>query len=67
MADALRKGRILVPNLKGEAASGAKLTDEDARLIRLDKRLFREIAADYSVTRQTISAIKKFKTFSEVV
>lgn len=45
--------------LQGSATPVAKLTEAEVDKIRQDKRLQREIAADYGIAQTTVSAIKR--------
>lgn len=50
----------------GEGAGGAKLTTQDVLKIREDKRILREIAADYGVTLQAIHMVKARKNWAHI-
>lgn len=58
VADRDAKGRGRWVGAKGERQAGAKLTDEQVLAIRSDRRLLREIAADYGICFQRVSAIR---------
>ncbi len=62
MCDAKNKGRIR----RGERAARSKLTKQQVKLILKDEHPTKEIAQTYNVTRQTIEAIKKRKTWKHV-
>ena len=55
--DMTRKGR----QAKGERINAAKITADQAKAIRRDPRLYREISADYGIGISTISWIKTGK------
>ena len=59
-ADKIRHGTTN----RGERCGSSKLTLEQVRTIRTDKRLQREIAADYGVLPSTISRIKSGKRWA---
>ena len=59
VADRQRRNRQARP--KGQDNSNAKLTEADVRAIRVDDRLQREIAADYGVSRSSVTLIKNGK------
>lgn len=61
-ADRERHGTLL----RGEAAPWSRLTEEQVRRIKADKRYQRVIAADYSVSQTTISKIKLGKSWAQV-
>ena len=52
---------------RGERCGAAKLTEAQVRLIRMDSRLQREIAAEYGVKEHTISRIKSGKRWAHLV
>jgi hypothetical protein len=54
-----KKGRRINRQVSGEKHPNAKLTDDDIRAIRNDKRIHKLIAKDYGVTRANISYIKR--------
>jgi hypothetical protein len=62
----LRHEKGEFPILCGERASNVKLKESDIKNIRDDKRKQREIAFDYGVTRETISAIKRRRVWKHV-
>jgi hypothetical protein len=62
MADRDDKGRHAI----GEAKKNAKLTESDIVAIRSDDRLLREIAADYGVSQDVISQVKRRKAWRHV-
>ncbi len=62
MADANVKGRYA----KGPEHVHSKLTEEQVKVILRDKRVHREIAEDYPVARETISAIKRGKAWKHI-
>lgn len=64
MADKMRKGRHGFAS--GERCHLAKLTNEQVRAIRADKRILREIAADYGVRLQLISQIRRGEIWKHV-
>lgn len=57
MKDAAAKGRVA--GRIGQTAHRAKLTDDEVREIRTDRRLLREIAEDFGVSQTTISGIRR--------
>lgn len=60
--DSVRDKRIR----HGSTHPYAKLTEDQARAIYADNRLYREIAVDYGVSRQTIAAIKNGVSWKHV-
>ncbi len=52
---------------EGEMAGPAKLTNQQAAMIRDDRRKQREIAADYGVTQKVVSLIKQGKTYKSAL
>ncbi len=48
-------------------AGPAKLTSQQAAMIRDDRRKQREIAADYGVTQKVVSLIKQGKTYKSAL
>jgi hypothetical protein len=64
MADKTRKGRNNTP--KGAAHYAARLTPDQVRAIRVDKRMLKEIAADYGVGLSIISGIRTGKKWASV-
>ncbi|MCG7757516.1 MAG: HNH endonuclease [Nitrosomonas sp.] len=64
-ADMMIKGR----NVRGEGLWSAKLTEKDVkdiRLARLSNESYREIAKRYSVTKATIIAVIKGRTWKHI-
>ena len=61
-ADRLRDGTL--PH--SEQHSAAKLTPDQVRAIRADNRLHRVIAASYGICRQSITDIKRRKTWAHL-
>lgn len=59
----LHSTRVLRKRI-GEANGCAKLTEQDVIKIRVDKRILREIAADYGVTLQAIHHVKTGKNWA---
>ncbi len=57
-ADNIRDKTVKGRAAKGEINGNAKLTAEQVRAIRSDKRLEREIAADFGIVRSHVRAIK---------
>lgn len=58
------RGRAVPPPVHyGETHHLAKLTAEKARAIRADRRLLREIAADYGVSLAVVSSIRRGRTW----
>lgn len=51
---------------QGIANGRAKLTEEQVKAIRQDKRTYQKIADEYHITKSTISAIKNYKLWSHV-
>ena len=62
IADKVRKGR----QERGEAHSGAKLSEEQVRLIRNDSRSLNKIAATYGVNGVTVYDAKARRTWKHV-
>lgn len=60
--DKWAKGR----GVKGEKASWSKLTEEDVRAIRADKRSLAQVAADFDISFQNVGLIKQRKTWAHV-
>lgn len=56
--DRHNKGRSKMPCNKGSRNGMAKLLEQQIAEIRADKRLHREIAADYGIARATVGDIK---------
>jgi hypothetical protein len=52
---------------RGEAHAASKLTEDDVRAIRADKRTGRAIAADFGINQVTVVFIKNRKTWKHVV
>lgn len=65
MADAAAKRRF--PVKRGQRSHLAKLTDDDVRAIRDDRRLLTEIADDYGVSTTTISGVRRQMLWTHVV
>ena len=61
MLDCKLKGRARggSPGLQGEAHPSAKLTEDQVRAIRVDLRPQSQISAEYGVSQQTVSRIRK--------
>lgn len=66
MRDASEKGRVRPPALAGEACPAAKLTADQVRSIRNDKRSQRELGRVYGVDKGTIAGIRKGLTWRSV-
>lgn len=64
IADMIAKGRAV--NLKGERHGRAKVTSEQARMIRSDRRPQRIIAAHYGIAPTTVSAIQRRVNWRDV-
>lgn len=64
MNDKVKKGRQ--SRLHGETNGFSKLTEDDVKAIRADKRLQRQIAADYGIHQANVSLIKLRKSWSHV-
>lgn len=62
IADKVAKGR----QTKGEAVHSARLTADQVRLIRVDKRSPTQIAATYGVGPKTIEAVRQRRTWKHV-
>ena len=60
----MAKGRNRQP--KGEANANAKLTSDQVRVIRADKRTQVEIALAFDIRQANVSAIKLRKTWRHV-
>lgn len=67
MADMKAKGRAKSGRYSGQNHPACKLNPETAKAIRSDKRSQRQIAKDYGVCQQTISAIKREKTWTSAI
>lgn len=63
MKDCSRKGRAAF----GERTANAKLTEDDVRSIKLDRRTTRAIATAYGVGQSTIAGIKTGRRWAHVV
>ncbi len=61
--DMVNKKRGLV----GQKNGMSKLTEDDVRAIRKDIRTLKQIAADYGISFQTVSDIKLFRYWKDVV
>ena len=61
-ADKLAKGR----QAKGQMFPHTKLSADQVRAIRADRRIHREIAADYGIDRANVSYIKARKSWTHV-
>jgi hypothetical protein len=67
MDDMMAKGRARrIGAPPGERSSG-KLTEADVRAIRADRRLHREIAAEYGIHRVMVCAIRRRKYWKHVL
>ena len=66
MADMARKGRVVNNPLRGAAAPGAKLTDEQALAIKGDPRRQADIAAQYGIHQVLVSRIKTGKAWAHL-
>ncbi|MBY8918785.1 HNH endonuclease [Nitratireductor sp. L1-7-SE] len=66
MQDCSAKGRIVVPELRGESCPAAKLTEAQVLAIRADPRSQRAIAIAYGVDKGTIAHIKHRKTWRHI-
>jgi hypothetical protein len=64
IADMDRKGRR--GDFRGERHPSAKLTEEQARTIRDDRRHWREIAAEYPIGKSGIEAIRSGRTWRHI-
>lgn len=62
MQDKVAKGR----QDRGELHGMSKLSEDEARAIILDTRLYREIAADFGVSLPTISDIKRGRSWAHL-
>lgn len=62
MADRNAKGR----QAKGRAIIRAKLTDDQVRAIRADRRIYRLICAEHGVSHGTVSQIKNRNAWKHV-
>ena len=65
MKDMDAKGRRVTPPQHGVNNGNARLTESDVRKILSDRRVYAEIAADYGVSRVTISKIKTGRSWSK--
>lgn len=59
MADMAAKKR----SVRGEAVNSAVLTPDEVNAIRLDPRFQRDIAADYGISQNNVSRIKRGETW----
>ncbi len=59
--DKIAKGRAR--NVRGEESPSALLTEQQVRLIRVDPRIHRVIAADYGISQSTVSAVKQLQNW----
>ena len=64
--DALAKGRLKSPGLKGEAHGRAKLTEEQVLSIRTSGRSEADLARKYNVDRKAIWNIKNHITWTHI-
>jgi hypothetical protein len=64
VADRVAKGRTRVGSHPGELNPSAKLTGEQVDAIRADPRLQYVIAAEYGVSKMTISEVKRRITWA---
>jgi hypothetical protein len=60
------RARMVAAARRGEANSGAKLTDDAVRAIRRDPGSLREVGARYGVSYQTVLRIRQRKTWQHV-
>ncbi len=70
LRDAFVKGRLTLPDCKGEKSSFAKLTDAQALEIRrrgVDRVIWNVLAEEYGVTRGTIRRIMTGRTFKHLL
>ena len=51
---------------RGEGTGTAKVTEEQARAVKSDQRILREVAADYGITLQAVWLIRKGRNWSHV-
>lgn len=51
---------------RGAGSGSAKVTEDEVRAIREDRRILREIAADYGITLQAVHLIKKRKNWGHL-
>ena len=65
MEDMARKGRSKKgrPGTRGQASGMAKLTEDQVRAIRTDRRTLTEVAKDYGICFQTVSLIRLRKNW----
>lgn len=66
LIDAMRKGRMVAPNPRGERHGLSKLTEKDIPKILQDARPQREIAKEYGVAQSTIKNVKLRRTWSHI-
>lgn len=64
MQDCVKKGRR--PRRYGDLIGTAKLSNKDIAHIRQDKRIARDIALDFNVSRSTISHIKNNRSWRNI-
>lgn len=62
VADAVERGRTC----RGERRANAKLTEDDVRAIRTDKRSQRAIAAEYGVSQPTVGKVIRGEIWSHI-
>jgi len=60
------KGRRVNNQPRGIASYNAKITDDDVRNIRSDKRRQVDIAASYGIAQTVVSKIKLYQAWSHV-
>ena len=68
--DCVKKGRLITPNLRGEAHGSAKLTEDDIRAIRIlaqSDKTQKSIAIHFGVSRGLIWHILNGKRWGHVV
>jgi hypothetical protein len=68
MRDMVEAGRPRGPRnpRRGEDNHNSKLTADQARAIRADTRISREVAADYQVSLSTVSAIRHGRLWAHI-
>lgn len=66
MADMAAKGRAARRTQRGELNAGAKITEDDVRAIRADKRPNVRVAPDFGISHSMVSAIRLRKAWAHV-
>ncbi len=59
-------GRNRPPNNRGERHGAAKLTEDRVRQIRMDRRRYRQIAADHGISASVVCLVKARRAWGHV-